>query len=128
MKFLIDTHILLWAAYESTKLSIAARDIMEDEGNELFYSAASLWEIAIKNGLGREDFQVNLPLFRRGLLDNGYRELSITSSHAIAVATLPQIHEDPFDRMLLAQALHEGITLLTSDGNLMRYSVPLRLA
>lgn len=85
------------------------------------FSAASLWEIAIKRGLGRDDFQVEPRLLRRGLLDNGYTELAITSQRAVSIDSLPNLQKDPFDRLLLAQALTEGITLLTSDARLALY-------
>jgi PIN domain nuclease of toxin-antitoxin system len=85
-----------------------------------------LWEVAIKRGLGREDFRVDPRLLRRGLLDNGYRELPITSEHAVAVDGLPPIHKDPFDRLLVAQATVEGIALLTADPLVARYPGPVR--
>ncbi len=115
MKVLLDTHLLLWAAGESERLSEQARTVLNDKNNELFFSAASLWEITIKNGLGRPDFQVDARLLRRGLLDNSYSELPIASEHVVAIDGLPTIHKDPFDRILVAQAMVEGITLLTSD-------------
>lgn len=121
MKFLVDTHLLLWAASEPEKLSQKARRLFGEPGNTLIFSAASLWEIAIKRGLGREDFQVDPRLLRRSLLDNGYEELAITSAHAVEVDNLPPLHKDPFDRILLAQAQIEGITLLTSDDRVGRY-------
>jgi len=126
MKVLLDTHILLWAAGEPDRLPIAALNVLEDAEAELIFSAASLWEIAIKRGLGREDFQVDPRLLRRGLLDNGYAELPITSGHAVAVDGLPPIHKDPFDRMLVAQAMVEGIELLTMDKLVGRYPGPIR--
>ena len=126
MKYLLDTHLLLWAAGEPGRLSAAAREILEDERSELLFSAASLWEIAIKSTLGREDFRVQPRLLRRGLLDNGYAEIPITSQHAVGIDSLPPIHRDPFDRLLLAQALIEGITLLTSDARLASYPGPVR--
>jgi len=126
MKVLLDTHILLWAAGEPDRLPIAALNVLEDAEAELIFSAASLWEIAIKRGLGREDFQVDPRLLRRGLLDNGYAELPITSEHAVAVDGLPPIHKDPFDRMLVAQAMVEGIELLTMDKLVGRYPGPIR--
>lgn len=92
----------------------------------MFFSAASIWEIVIKTGLGRADFQVDVRVLRRGLFDNGYSELSITSEHTIAVDHLPAIHKDPFDRILVAQANVEGITLLTSDELVAQYSGPIR--
>lgn len=127
MKLLLDTHLLLWAAGLPERLPLAAARLIEDEANTLLFSAASLWEVAIKSGLGREDFRVDARLLRRGLLDNGYEELPILSAHAVMVDTLPEIHKDPFDRMLVAQAQHEGITLLTSDAMVARYPGPVRL-
>ena len=126
MKLLLDTQLLLWAAGEPTRLSGAAHKLLDDPRNELIFSAASLWEIAIKNSLGREDFRVEPRLLRRGLLDNGYIELPITSQHAVSVDGLPALHKDPFDRLLLAQALSEGIILLTSDAQLALYPGPVR--
>jgi PIN domain nuclease of toxin-antitoxin system len=126
VKLLLDTQILLWAAGQPEHLSRAARKLLQDSDNELLFSAASLWEIAIKRGLGREDFRVEPRLLRRGLLDNGYTELAISSQHAVSIDTLPPIHKDPFDRLLLAQALTEGITLVTSDEQLALYSGPVR--
>jgi PIN domain nuclease of toxin-antitoxin system len=121
MKFLLDTHLLLWAAGQPDQLSVEARAIIEDPHNELLFSAASIWEVTIKCGLGRSDFRVNPRLLRRGLLDNGYIELPINSAHAVAVQDLPPIHKDPFDRILLAQASVEGITLMTSDALVAQY-------
>jgi PIN domain nuclease of toxin-antitoxin system len=126
MKLLLDTQILLWAAGQPERLSAAARKLLQDQRNELLFSAASLWEIAIKNGLGREDFRVEPRLVRRGLLDNGYTELPITSQHAVSIDSLPPLHKDPFDRLLLAQATIEGITLVTADAQLARYPGPVR--
>lgn len=100
--------------------------MMEDHENELFFSAASLWEIAIKSGLGRSDFQVDVRSLFSGLLSNGYSELPISSEHAIAIAVLPQIHKDPFDRILVAQATVESMTLLTSDSLVAQYPGPIR--
>lgn len=123
---LLDTHVLLWAAGSPEKLSVEARKLLDDADNELLFSAASLWEIAIKRGLGRDDFRVEPRLLRRGLLDNGYRELAITSEHAVALDALPPIHKDPFDRILLAQASVEGVTLLTADATVSAYPGPVR--
>jgi len=101
--------------------------LLDDVDNELLFSAVSLWEVTIKRGLGRDDFMVDPRLLRRGLLDNGYSELAITSEHAIAVELLPPIHKDPFDRILIAQSMIEGITLLTADPLVARYPGPVRL-
>jgi PIN domain nuclease of toxin-antitoxin system len=127
VKLLLDTHLLLWAAGLPERLPVEAARLLEDEANTLLFSAASLWEVAIKSGLGRDDFRVDARLLRRGLLDNGYEELPILSAHAVMVDALPEIHKDPFDRMLVAQAQHEGITLLTSDAVVARYPGPVRL-
>ncbi|MEO5806713.1 type II toxin-antitoxin system VapC family toxin [Devosia sp.] len=126
MKILLDTHILLWAAAEPGRLPAAARDVLENPDTVMLFSPASLWEIAIKRGLGREDFQVDPRLLRRGLLDNGYVELAITGEHAVAVVDLPPIHKDPFDRLLIAQATISGIELLTVDERVGRYPGPIR--
>jgi PIN domain nuclease of toxin-antitoxin system len=126
VKFLLDTQILLWAAGVPERLSAAARRQLSDPKNELLFSAASLWEITIKKSLGREDFRVEPRLLRRGLLDNGFTELPVTSEHAVSIDALPDLHKDPFDRILLAQALSEGITLLTADAQLARYPGPVR--
>ncbi len=126
MKLLLDTHILLWAAGEPARLSRSARSLISVPANELLFSAASLWEIAIKSGLGRKDFHVNARLLRRGLLDNGYNELPILSDHVVALDALPAIHNDPFDRLLIAQATIEGIILVTSDPIVATYPGPVR--
>jgi len=126
MKLLLDTHLLLWAAGEPRRLSRQARTLIDDTDNELLFSAASVWEVAIKRGLGREDFTVDARLLRRGLLDNGYSELPIHSLHVIATESLPPIHKDPFDRILVAQAVIEGIMLLTTDSRVAWYPGPIR--
>ena len=126
MKILLDTHVLLWAAGVSSRLPDGARSHVEDPGTEVVFSAASLWEVAVKNALGRRDFRVDPRLLRRGLLENGYTELPVTGAHAVAVDLLPPIHKDPFDRILVAQAQVEGITLLTADDVVARYPGPIR--
>ena len=126
MKLLLDTHLLLWAAGEPQRLSKQARTLIANPDNELLFSAASLWEVAIKRGLGREDFKVDARLLRRGLLDNGYSELPIISDHVVATESLPPIHKDPFDRVLVAQATVEGVTLLTIDSLVSQYPGPIR--
>jgi PIN domain nuclease of toxin-antitoxin system len=126
MKLLLDTHVLLWAAGQSDRLPSNTRKLLADPRNEPIFSSASLWEIAIKSGVGRDDFQVDARLLRRGLLDNGYSELPITSEHAVAIDGLPPIHKDPFDRLLVAQSMVEGITLLTADPLVAQYPAPVR--
>jgi PIN domain nuclease of toxin-antitoxin system len=126
MKLLLDTHVLLWAAGEPSRLPPRARDLIADPANELIFSAASLWEIVIKRGLGRADFRVDPGLLRRGLLDNRYDELPVTGEHVVATDSLPPLHEDPFDRILVAQAIVEGMVLLTVDPVVGRYPGPVR--
>ena len=113
MKLLLDTHMLLWAA--AGTLPKEAETLVLDGDNTLYFSPASIWEIGIKKSLGRSDFKVDPEVLRRGLLDNQYQELPITSLHALAVNDLPHLHKDPFDRMLMEQAMAEGISLLSSD-------------
>ncbi|MBA8899270.1 type II toxin-antitoxin system VapC family toxin [Phyllobacterium sp. P30BS-XVII] len=127
MKLLLDTHLLLWAAGSPEKLTPGARAAIENPLNELLFSSASLWEIAIKRGLDRVNFQIDARVLRRGLLDNGYQELPITSEHAVSIESLPPIHKDPFDRILIAQATVEGITLLTADTIVARYPGPIQI-
>lgn len=126
MRLLLDTHVLLWAASEPERLPATAFALLEAGENQLVFSVASLWEVAIKSALGRSDFQVDAAVLRRGLIENGYEELTINGEHAAAVATLPPLHRDPFDRMLVAQAQVEGITLLTMDSLVARYPGPVR--
>jgi PIN domain nuclease of toxin-antitoxin system len=126
VKLLLDTHLLLRAAGSNGGVSAKAAALIDDPANSLIFSAASIWEVAIKNGLGRADFRADARLLRRGLLDNGYVELPITSEHAVAASALPNRHKDPFDRMLIAQATCEGITLATSDRIVAAYPGPIR--
>lgn len=127
MKILLDTHILLWAAYSPTKLSSQLAAIIEDPKTELIFSAASIWEIAIKSSLGRNDFSVNAGFFRRALLNNNYLELPITGQHTAAVQNIPKIHNDPFDRLIFAQASIEGLPFYTADQTLADYGSPVHL-
>jgi PIN domain nuclease of toxin-antitoxin system len=126
MKYLLDTHIILWALAEPHRLPMKAKKIIEHQETELFFSAASLWEIAIKSGLDRADFSIDATLIRRALLDNGYIELPITSEHTVFILNLPPIHKDPFDRILISQAITEGIMLLTVDPVMRQYQGPIQ--
>jgi PIN domain nuclease of toxin-antitoxin system len=127
VRLLIDTHLLLWSAFAPERLPAGGAALIEDPGNTPVFSAASIWEVAIKAGLGRADFTVDAGVLRRGLVDNGYEELAITGAHAAAVAALPPLHRDPFNRMLVAQALIEGLSLLTADAGLARYPGAVRV-
>ena len=126
MNLLLDTHLLLWAAIEPKRLSAKARNLLLDPANQLIFSAASLWEISIKNGLDRSDFKVDPRRLWRLLLVNGYRELPVSSEHSIAVDDLPPMHKDPFDRILIAQARVEGMLLLTVDKAVAKYGEGVR--
>lgn len=127
MKLLLDTHILLWSAGEPDKLSDEARTLLLDTSNRLFFSAASMWEIVIKRGLGRDDFKVDPLRLLKQLVINGYEEVSVSSDHALAVEVLPSLHKDPFDRILIAQARTEGMLLLTADSQVSRYGDSIML-
>jgi PIN domain nuclease of toxin-antitoxin system len=124
---LLDTHLLLWAAGTPERLSAKAHALLQDTGNELAFSTASLWEIEIKRGLGRPDFSVDPRRLRQGLLANRYREVPVTGEHAIALGRLPPLHKDPFDRILVAQAEVEGLHLLTSDRLVGQYGGAVQL-
>jgi PIN domain nuclease of toxin-antitoxin system len=127
VRLLLDTHILLWTIAESRRLSEAARALIGDPDHDLAFSVLSLWEVAIKAGLGREDFRIDVESLRRRLFDNGYAEIHMTGAHAVAIASLPPLHRDPFDRMLVAQAIVEGLTLVTADPALAKYPGSVRL-
>ena len=127
MSLLLDTHVLLWAAGEPERLPRSTLEMLEDPAVAVTFSAASIWEVAIKNGLGRPDFSVDPRVLRRGLLEHGYVELPVTGAHAAAVDVLPDIHRDPFDRLLIAQAHAEGLTLLTADSVIGRYPGPIQV-
>jgi len=126
LNFLLDTHLLLWAASAPERLSAKARSLLLATDSRLIFSAASLWEISIKRTLGRADFNVDPRRFWRMLLVNGYTELAVNSEHAIAVNDLPPLHKDPFDRILVAQARVEGIVLLTVDKAVAKYGEGVR--
>ena len=126
MRLLLDTHLLLWVADQHERLSARAHRLIGDPDNEPLFSAASLWEIAIKHALRRTDFRYDPRVMRRALLDHRYQELVVTGEHAVAVADLPPLHKDPFDRILVAQSIVEGITLLTADPLVAQYPGPVR--
>ena len=105
MKLLVDTHLLLWSTVESEHLSLRARNSLEDLANELFFSSASIWEIVLKAARPKNNLRAEARVVRDRLLSIGYHELTVTSEHAISAAALPPIHQDPFDRLLLAQAI-----------------------
>jgi PIN domain nuclease of toxin-antitoxin system len=120
-RFLVDTQLLLWNVYGSRKLPARVARLFRDGRHEFFYSAASLWEIAIKAAKGRKDFAADTAAIRDALDTNGFHELPVAAQHGVALSGLPPIHADPFDRMLVAQALAEPMALITSDGRLAAY-------
>ena len=127
MNLLLDTHLILWGAFQPDRISEAARSLILAPEASLWFSAVSLWEVAIKRGLDRPDFRVEPGPLRAGLLANGYLEQGMLGPHCLALMQLPDIHRDPFDRMLVAQAQTEGLTLLTADAVVAQYPGPIRL-
>lgn len=121
MRLLLDTHILLWMALDSPRLKTKARRLLDGPENMLLFSAASILEIVIKNRIARATFAVDPLVFRQGLLGRRFGELAITSVHAAATESLPLLHNDPFDRLLIAQAAIEGLALVTSDKAILQY-------
>ncbi|MDF3840090.1 type II toxin-antitoxin system VapC family toxin [Pseudomonas citronellolis] len=126
MRILLDTHILLWAAANSSSLPATARNMIDTPSSQLFFSAASIWEVSIKNSLGKPDFQVDPSLLYAALMGAGYQELPILNAHTIGVGALPHHHSDPFDRLLVAQAIAEGMLLVTHDSAIAQYPGPIR--
>lgn len=121
MRLLLDTHILLWWLADDPALSAAARTAIGDPPSEVFVSAASAWEIAIKHALGRLEFPIAQMVT---ILDEaGFTPLGIAMQHGVIAGALPPHHNDPFDRMLVAQAQHEGMTIVTADTMIRRYAV-----
>jgi PIN domain nuclease of toxin-antitoxin system len=128
MRFLLDTHLLLWALNDPERLREATRDAIEDPANDVLFSTASIWEVAIKTRLGRPDFAVPAETIAREALVRGFAELLIRWQSASVVADLPLHHRDPFDRILLAQAITEPVHLYTVDRKLVQYSPLVVLA
>lgn len=126
MKYLLDTHLLLWAISGDRRFPARARELLAESGVEAFFSAASVWEVSIKNGLPRRSLGIPADAFRRECLAAGFRELPVGARHAAAVESLPHRHEDPFDRLLLAQAMEEDCVLLTHDTVLPAYGAPVQ--
>ena len=127
MIYLLDTHLLLWAAIKPERLSGKAVARIQDETSGLMFSAAAIWEVAIKSNRNRADFTTDARLLRRALLENGYTELAISAEHAAATVGLPALHKDPFDRIQVAQARVEGLVLLTADPTVAEYGSPVEL-
>ena len=122
MNILLDTHIALWAITDSPKLPKLAREAIENISTQIWISSASLWEIAIKHSLGRGDMPISSEAAWRYFQLSGYQLLATKAEHAVAVETLPAHHQDPFDRILIAQALIEPMRLMTHDALVAKYN------
>ena len=127
MNFLLDTHILIWAAISPHKFSSELASLLSDPSNHLYFSSASIWEISIKESLGKKDFKVSSKKLHGGLIENGYKEIKVSALHAMEVIKLPFIHRDPFDRILVATAIWENMPLLTNDSTLSPYHSLVRV-
>ena len=127
MRLLLDTQIMIWLATDDPRLSRATRALISNGENEIVFSVISLWETVIKAALGRSDFGHSAAALRSGAQRAGWEELAVDGDHALAVAGLPRLHGDPFDRLLVAQATTEGMTLLTADRTLARYGGVVRV-
>lgn len=125
MSFLADTHILVWAAQEPERLPKDVRELFENEHSDIRFSVISVWEVALKAARRPDQFPFGPDRFRNALLENGLSEIPVNGQHAVMVETLQPIHGDPFDRMLIAQAMCEGLTLITADTLIARYSAPI---
>ena len=121
MKYLVDTHLLIWTVLNSSKLSDGARAVLGQTNGEYCFSAASIWEIALKRMKHPDQFPMSAREARELFLAAGFEELGVASDHCAAVEGLPPIHGDPFDRILIAQALSEGMKLVTHDRMVVQY-------
>lgn len=123
MSLLLDTHVAIWSVADSPRLSQRARDLIVNEPGEVYVSAVSIWEIAIKWTLSRGEMRIPFSATDaiRHFSTTGYSLLDIRAAHAVVVESLPPLHGDPFDRLLLAQARSEGVALLTADEKLLQY-------
>lgn len=125
MRLLLDTQMLIWATYWPERLPPQAKQYIENIDNAIYFSPLSIWEVAIKGAKNRPDFQLNAKFLRNKLFENNFSEIAINGFHAAAVSDLPMLHKDPFDRLLLAQAIVENLILLTSDTIIARYPAPV---
>lgn len=122
-RFLLDTHVLLWWLDDSAELGPRCRELIADQRNQIYISAATTWEISIKKALGKLEAPDDIDMI---VEDEGFSKLPISLYHGQLAGSLPMLHRDPFDRMLIAQAQAEGLILMTSDGNIGQYNVCLR--
>jgi len=127
MKLLLDSHILVWMAAMTARLPEEARLLIEEPANNIFFSSVSIWELTVKHTIDKDDIPVHPSVLYRALIENDLKEIQVTGMHGLGVGSLPMIHKDPFDRLLVAQCISEGMILLTSDKMLARYDAPIRL-
>jgi PIN domain nuclease of toxin-antitoxin system len=125
--WLLDTHLVLWSAFEPDRLSARAAKLLRSRDKPIAFSLATIWKVAINTSLQRPDFAVDPGRLRLALLAQGFNELPIQPAHVVRVAALPWIHRDPFDRLMVAQAAEEGLTLLTADAALKGYGRLVKL-
>ena len=127
MNFLLDTHILIWVAISPHKISLELASLLSDPSNHLYFSSASIWEIPLKESLGKRDFEISSKKLHGGLIENGYKEIKISALHAMEVIKFSYIHRDPFDRILIATAIWGNMPLLTNDSTLSPYHSLVRV-
>lgn len=127
MKVLLDSHLLVWLVGASYRLPLDAREIIENPDHEIFFSSASIWELSIKYSSGKIGLELPPRMLYRVLIESDFQELAVTATHALEVESLQPIHKDPFDRILIAQSMSEGMLLLTSDETIAQYNGPIRL-
>jgi PIN domain nuclease of toxin-antitoxin system len=125
MKLLLDTHVVIWAA--AGTLSAEMKRTLLDERNELYFSSVNIWEIVIKRSLRKDGFDVDPASLHIALVRNGYTEIPLTAKHTLRMTHMPWHHKDPFDRILLSQAIDENMTLLTADRIFENYDGPTRI-
>ncbi|MEN3150520.1 type II toxin-antitoxin system VapC family toxin [Neorhizobium sp. IRAMC:178] len=126
MRILLDSHLLVWLVGASDRLPLAAREIIENPDHDIFFSSASIWELSIKYSSGKIGLELPPRMLYQVLIESNFNELAVTASHALEIDSLPQIHKDPFDRILIAQSMSEGMLLLTSDEAIAKYGGPIR--
>ena len=124
MKYLLDTHVVLWVAENSPFLSERAKDVILDKSTEIYVSVVSAWEVAIKLGTSKLRLDGGLSEFFRMIDDNGFITLPVERDYLLQLQNLPDFHKDPFDRLIVATAVIENMTLITADENIHRYSTP----
>jgi PIN domain nuclease of toxin-antitoxin system len=127
VKYLLDTHYAFWVAVKDRRVSTRLQKLLADDANDFFFSVINIWEIAVKRSHGRTGYAIDPRDLRQSMLANAFQELQVTGDHAIAVESLPLLHKDPFDRLLIAQAAVEGIILLTADKMVAKYPGPIQM-